>query len=122
MPNLDPWINQFENDQRITTIAITTTLEEEKNRFENYLLFVRTECQKSIERNSHQHSTFLQRYQKIIEMIDWWTFDRENEEKGNSKNLYWNSDLIVGYVANDEINNNNGNKDKTSMIEFSGRD
>ena len=34
------------------------------------------------------------------------------------KNLYWNSDLIVGYVANDEINNNNGNKDKTSMIEF----
>jgi hypothetical protein len=35
------------------------------------------------------------------------------------KNLYWNSDLIVGYVANDEINNNNGNKDKTSMIELS---
>jgi hypothetical protein len=35
------------------------------------------------------------------------------------KNLYWNSDLIVGYVANDEINiNNNGNKDKTSIIEF----
>jgi hypothetical protein len=39
------------------------------------------------------------------------------------KNLYWNSDLIVGYVANDEINNsNNGNKDKTSMIELSRRD
>jgi len=36
------------------------------------------------------------------------------------KNLYWNSYLIVGYVANDEINsNNNGNKDKTSVIEFS---
>ena len=35
------------------------------------------------------------------------------------KNLYWNSELIVGYVANDEINSNNGNKDKTSMIEFS---
>ena len=34
------------------------------------------------------------------------------------KNLYWNSEMIVGYVANDEINNNNGNKDKTSMIEF----
>ena len=31
MPNLDPWINQFENDQWITTIATTiTTLEEEK--------------------------------------------------------------------------------------------
>ena len=36
------------------------------------------------------------------------------------KNLYWNSDLIVGYVANDEINsNNNGKKDKTSMIDLS---
>ena len=69
MPNLDPWINQFENDQGITTIS-TTTLEE-KNRFENYLLFVRTECQKTIECNSHQHSTFLEHYQKIIEMIDY---------------------------------------------------
>ena len=36
------------------------------------------------------------------------------------KNLYWNSYLIVGYVANYDINsNNNGNKDKTSIIEFS---
>ena len=35
------------------------------------------------------------------------------------KNLYWNSELIVGYVANDEINNsNNGIKDKTAIIEF----
>jgi hypothetical protein len=86
MPNLDPWINQFENDQGVTTIATTTTLEEEeKNKFENYLLFVRTECQKTIERNSHQHPTFLEHYQNIIEMIDSLTFDRENEEKGDSK-------------------------------------
>ena len=74
MPNLDPLINQFENDQGITTIATTTTttttLEEEINKFENYLLFVRTECQKAIERNSHQNPTFLEHYQKIIEMID----------------------------------------------------
>ena len=76
MPNLDPWINQFEDDQGITTIA-TTTLEEEKNIFEHYLLFVRTECQKTIEGNSHQNPIFLEHYQKIIEMIDWWTFDRE---------------------------------------------
>ena len=34
-------------------------------------------------------------------------------------NLYWNTDLIVGYVAKDVLNNNdNGNKDKTSIIEF----
>ncbi len=39
------------------------------------------------------------------------------------KNLYWNPELIVGYVANDEINNtNNGNKNKTSMIELSRSD
>ena len=38
------------------------------------------------------------------------------------KNLYWNSDLIVGYVASDEINNNNGNKDKTSIIDLSRND
>jgi hypothetical protein len=38
------------------------------------------------------------------------------------KNLYWNPELIVGYVANDEINNNNGNRDKTSMIEISRSD
>ena len=85
MPNLDTWKNQFENDQGITTIATTTTLEEEINKFENYLLFVRTECQKTIEHNSHQYPAFLEHYQNIIEMIDWWTFDRENEEKGNSK-------------------------------------
>jgi hypothetical protein len=38
------------------------------------------------------------------------------------KNSYWNSDLIVGYVANDEINNNNGNKNETSMIDLSRSD
>jgi hypothetical protein len=87
MPNLNPWINQFENDQGITTIATTTLEEEDKNKFETYLLFVRTECQKTIERNSHQYTIILEYYQNIIEMIDWWTFDRENEEKGKFKKL-----------------------------------
>ena len=86
MSNLDNRTNPFENNQGITTIETTTTLEEEKNIFENYLLFVRTECQKAIERNSYQHPTFLEHYQKIVEMIDWWTFDRENKDKGNSRN------------------------------------
>ena len=62
MPNLDPWIYQYENDQ------IT---EEAYCKYENHLLSVRTEFQKIIERNSHQYSTFLEHYQKIIEMIDW---------------------------------------------------
>jgi tRNA A37 N6-isopentenylltransferase MiaA len=68
MPNLDPWKNKYEND-----LFITTEEQEKKanSKFENYLLSYRDECQKTIERNSHQHPTFLQRYQKIIEMIDW---------------------------------------------------
>jgi hypothetical protein len=66
MPNLDPWIKQYESEQP------TVTEEEVGNsKFENYLLSYRDECQKTIERNSHQHPTFLERYQKIIEMIDW---------------------------------------------------
>jgi hypothetical protein len=66
MPNLDPWIKQYESEPTIVT-------EEEvgNSKFENYLLSYRDECQKTIERNSHQHPTFLERYQKIIEMINW---------------------------------------------------
>ena len=66
MPNLDPWINQYENKHR------TLTEQEVGNsKFEKHLLSYREECQKIIERNSHQHPTFLLRYQKIIEVIDW---------------------------------------------------
>ena len=36
-----------------------------------------------------------------------------------TKNVYWNVDLIIGYVAKDDINYNNGNIDKTSMIDLS---
>ena len=69
MPNLDPWINQYGNDHNHHII----TEQEEGNisNFENHLLSVRNECQKIIEPNFHQHPTFLERYQKIIEMIDW---------------------------------------------------
>lgn len=38
------------------------------------------------------------------------------------KNLYWNADLIVGHVANDEVNHNIGNNDKTSRIDLSSND
>ena len=41
-----------------------------------------------------------------------------NPSYAQIKNLYWNSELIVGYVDNDGRNNNNGNRDKTSMIEL----
>jgi hypothetical protein len=65
MPNLDPWINQYKNDQ------IIKHEEEHLNNFENHLLSVKAKCQRTIERNSHQHPTFLQRHQNIIETIDW---------------------------------------------------
>jgi len=66
MPNLDPWIKQYDENDRFRAIEQE---EEVNSKFENYLLFYRDECKKTIERNSHQHPTFLQRYQKIIEIM-----------------------------------------------------
>jgi hypothetical protein len=57
MPNLDPWVNQNENE---TTNTI--------NKFESHLLSIKTERQKMIHPNSHH--TYNERQQKIIEMID----------------------------------------------------
>jgi hypothetical protein len=68
MPNLDLWTNQSENKNHHT---ITEQEDGSISKFENHLLSVRNECQRTIESNSHQHPTFLQRYQKIIEMINW---------------------------------------------------
>jgi len=61
MPNLDPWVNQHNNYEDITTKTI--------NKFENHLLSIRAEHQKMIHPNSHP--TYNERQQKIIEMIDW---------------------------------------------------
>ena len=58
MPNLDPWINQYED---MTTKTI--------NNFENHLLSIKTERQTMIHPNSHP--TYNERQQKIIEMIEW---------------------------------------------------
>ena len=62
MPNLDPWVNQTNNDYEDMT---TKTI----NRFENHLLSIRAERQEMIHPNSHP--TYNERQQKIIEMIDW---------------------------------------------------
>ena len=61
MPNLDPWINQNE-EHMVTTKTIT-------NKFENHLLSIKAERQKMIHPNSH--STYNERQEKIIELIDW---------------------------------------------------
>ena len=61
MPNLDPWVNQYNNYEDTATNTI--------NKFENHLLSIKTERQKMIHPNSHP--TYNERQQKIIEMIDW---------------------------------------------------
>ena len=60
MPNLDPWVNQNNNYEGMTTKTI--------NKFENYLIYIKIERQKMIHPNSHP--TYNERHQKIIEMID----------------------------------------------------
>jgi hypothetical protein len=62
MPNLDPWVNQNNNNYEDMT---TNTI----NIFENNLLSIKTERQNMIHPNSHP--TYNERHQKIIEMIDW---------------------------------------------------
>ena len=62
MPNLDPWVNQNNNDYKDMT---TKTI----NNFENHLLSIRAERQEMIHPSSHP--TYNERQQKIIEMIDW---------------------------------------------------
>jgi hypothetical protein len=63
LPNLDPWINQNNNDYEDTATKTIT------NNFENHLLSIRAERQKMIHPSSHP--TYNERQQKIIEMIDW---------------------------------------------------
>ena len=61
MPNLDPWVNQYNNYEDTATKTIS--------KFENHLLSIKTERQKMIHPNSYP--TYNERQQKIIEMIDW---------------------------------------------------
>ncbi len=61
MPNLNPWVNQYNNYEDTATKTIS--------KFENHLLSIKTELQKVIHPNSHP--TYNESQQKIIEMIDW---------------------------------------------------
>jgi hypothetical protein len=66
MPNLDPCLNQNNNNYEDMT---TNTI----NIFENNLLSIKSERQNMIHPNSHP--TYNERHQKIIEMLDW-TLDK----------------------------------------------
>ena len=61
MPNLDPWVNQYNNYEDTATKTI--------NKFETHLLSIKTERQKMIHPNSYP--TYNKCQQKIIEFIDW---------------------------------------------------
>ena len=61
MPNLDPWVNQYNNYEDTATKTVS--------KFEIHLLSIKMERQKMIHPNSHP--TYNERQQKIIEMIDW---------------------------------------------------
>ena len=61
MPNLDPWVNQNNDYEDISTKTI--------NNFENHLIAIRDERQKMIHPKSHP--IYNEHQQKIIEMIDW---------------------------------------------------
>jgi hypothetical protein len=61
LPNLDPWINQQNNNKNKETIT--------ESKFENYLLSIRDEHEKRI--GPKHHPTYNERHQKIIKLIDW---------------------------------------------------
>jgi hypothetical protein len=67
MPNLDPWLNQNENDQQQK--INTTTTAEESTKLVNHLLSVRSHNQKQIKPNCHP--TYNEDHEKRIELIDW---------------------------------------------------
>jgi hypothetical protein len=65
MPNIDPWINQY-NEEESDKIT-----EEAYIKYENYLLSVREKFQRKLEKNlPYQYPNCVESYQKTIEMID----------------------------------------------------
>ena len=91
MPNLDPWVNQNNNDYEDTA---TKTI----NKFENHLLSIRAERQEMIHPNSHP--TYHERQQKIIEKIDW-VLEKYNAAP-NMKKI--NEQIIIDNII-EELNN-----------------
>ena len=84
MPNLEPWVNQNNNDYEDTT---TKTI----NKFENHLLSIRDERQTMIHPDSHP--TYNERHQKIIEMIDW-TLEKYKAAT-NTQNMNQQNEQII---------------------------
>ena len=78
MPNLDSWINQNNNSNRIEEHIVTI-------KFENHLPSIKAEHQKRIRPNLHP--AYNERHEKIIELIDW-TLDKHKADNIKIKNQY----------------------------------
>jgi len=97
MPNLDPWLNQNENDQqqgRITNTAIT-----EENKLVNYLLSVRVQNRKQIKPNCHP--TYNEDHEKRIEIIDWVLKKYKDKLKKTNQQQQNEEQVIIDNIINE---------------------
>ncbi len=81
MPNLDPWINQSEYDQRISTA--------ESTKLEKHLLSIRTQNQKQIKPKCHP--AYNEDHEKRIELIDW-VLKKYKDDLSLKKEIYQQQD------------------------------
>ena len=106
MPNLDPWVNQSNDYQDMPTKTI--------NKFENHLLYIKTEHQEMIHPNSHP--TYNERQQKIIEMIDWVL----EKYKVTTDTQKMNEQVIIDNIIEELDNKRNVaiNKKKRAILKY----
>jgi hypothetical protein len=94
MPNLDPWVNQYNNYEDTATKTI--------NKFENHLLSIRAERQEMTHPSSHP--TYNERQQRIIKLIDWILKKyKDNMEKTQQQNGQVIIDKLLRNLTKKEI-------------------
>jgi hypothetical protein len=98
MPNLDLWINQNSNNEDTTTIS----------NFENCLLSIRDQYQKI--RLNLDHPISNERYEKIIEIIDYTlkkykeAVNKENNIQRQQQNEYEEEEKELLIIINNIVN------------------
>ena len=98
MPNLDLWINQNSNNKDTTTIS----------NFENCLLSIRDQYQKI--RLDLDHPISKERYEKIIEIIDYTlkkykeAVNKENNIQQHQQNEYEEEEKELLIIINNIVN------------------
>ena len=101
MPNLDPWMNQ-QNEEEFST----------PSNFEKQLLSIIDERQKMIRPNCHP--TYNERHEKIIEMIDWTL----KKYRASIKDTQQNEKIIIDNII-EELDKKRGiaiNKKKRAQL------